>query len=52
MKILSDIISEYNDKVHGSQSLIISRNLISFYFEVNEGKREEVNINSIILYQI
>jgi hypothetical protein len=45
-EILSDIVSEYNGKVHGSQSHIISGNNISLivYFEVPaEGnKREEV----------
>jgi hypothetical protein len=35
---------EYNGKVHGSQSHIISNNTISLvvYYEVPEGKREEV----------
>ncbi len=43
-EILSDIVSEANGKVHGSQSHIISANTISLivYFEVPEGKREEV----------
>ena len=53
-EILSDIVSEYNGKVHGSQSHIVSANTISLivYFEVPEGKREEVKIrfkNSIIV---
>ena len=52
-EILSDIVSEYHGKVHGSQSHIISNNLISLivYFEVPEGKREEVKqkfSNSIV----
>ena len=43
-EMLSDIVSEYNGKVHGSQSHIVSANTISLivYFEVPEGKREEV----------
>jgi hypothetical protein len=42
-EILSDIVSEYNGKVHGSQSHV-NNNIISLvvYFEVPEGKREEV----------
>ena len=42
-EILSDIVTEYNGKVHGSQSHI-NGNIISLvvYFEVPEGKREEV----------
>jgi hypothetical protein len=53
-EILSDIvITEYNGKVHGSQSHIINNNLISLvvYFEVPEGKREEVKqkFNNFIL---
>jgi hypothetical protein len=45
-EMLSDIVSEYNGKVHGSQSHIVSANTISLivYFEVPEGKREEVKI--------
>lgn len=37
-------MSEYNGKVHGSQSHIVSANTISLivYFEVPEGKRDEV----------
>ena len=45
-EILSDIVNQYNGKVHGSQSHIIANNLISLivYYEVPaEGnKREEV----------
>jgi hypothetical protein len=43
-EILSDIVTEYNGKVHGSQSHILPNNSISLvvYFEVPEGKREEV----------
>jgi hypothetical protein len=55
-EILSDIVSEYNGKVHGSQSHIINgnNNIISLvvYYEVPEGKREEVKQqfkNSIIV---
>ena len=42
-EILSDIVTEYNGKVHGSQSHI-NGNIISLivYFEVSEGKREMV----------
>ncbi len=42
-EILSDIVTEYQGKVHGSQSMI-NGNLISLvvYYEVPEGKREEV----------
>ena len=42
-ELLSDIVSEYNGKVHGSQSHI-NGNIISLvvYFEVPEEKREEV----------
>lgn len=52
-EILSDIVSEANGKVHGSQSHIISgSNNISLvvYFEVPEGKREEVKhkFNNVI----
>lgn len=56
-EILSDIVSEANGKVHGSQSHIISgSNNISLvvYCEVPEGKREEVKQrfkNSIIVLQ-
>ena len=50
-EILSDIVSEYNGKVHGSQSHI-NGNLISLivYFEVPEGKRNEVKqkLNNMI----
>jgi hypothetical protein len=55
-EILSDIVIEYQGKVHGSQSHI-NNNIISLvvYFEVPEGKREEVkrkfNNNIIILQQ-
>ena len=42
-EILNDIVTEYNGKVHGSQSHI-NGNIISLvvYYEVPEGKREEV----------
>ena len=41
---MSDIVSEANGKVHGSQSHIIQENFLSLivYYEVPEGKREEV----------
>jgi len=43
-EILSDIVTEHNGKVHGSQSHMISNNSMSLivYYEVPEGKREEV----------
>jgi hypothetical protein len=45
-EILTDIVTEYNGKVHDSQSYVVANNLISLvvYFEVPaEGnKREEV----------
>ena len=43
-EVLSDIVTEYIGKVHGSQSLIIQNNSISLvvYYEVHEGKRDEV----------
>jgi hypothetical protein len=42
-ELLSDIVSEYQGKVHGSQSHILPNNTISLivYFEVPEGKRDE-----------
>lgn len=44
MEILSDIVTEYNGKVHGSQSHMIANNNIFLvvYYEVPEGKRNEV----------
>jgi hypothetical protein len=53
-EILSDIvITEYQGKVHGSQSHI-NNNIISLvvYFEVPEGKRDEVKkkFNSHFVY--
>ena len=44
-EILSDIVSEANGKVHGSQSHIIAgNNSISLivYYEVSEGQRDEI----------
>ena len=43
-EVLSDLVTEHNDKVHGSQSHIISANSISLivYYEVPLGNREEV----------
>jgi hypothetical protein len=43
-EILSDIVTEASGKVHGSQSHIVASNNISLvvYFEVPEGKREEI----------
>jgi hypothetical protein len=51
-EILSDIVTEYNGKVHGSQFHIITNNelRIIVYYEIPEGKREEVKqrFNTII----
>ena len=43
-ELLSDIVTEYNGKVHGSQSHILPNNTISIvvYYEVPLGQREEV----------
>jgi hypothetical protein len=43
-EILSDIVTEVNGKVHGSQSHFNGNNSLSLivYYEVPEGKREEV----------
>ena len=45
-EILSDIVSEYNGKVHGSQSHIVTanNNTISLivYYEGPEGQRDKV----------
>ena len=56
-EILSDIvITEYNGKVHGSQSHILQNNSMSLivYYEIpaGEGKREEVKqrFNNSIIY--
>ena len=58
-EILSDIVTEYNGKVHGSQSHVIAPDntlQLIVYYEVPEGKREEVkqrfNKFSINLYSI
>ena len=53
-EILSDIVSEANGKVHGSQSHIVAPDntlQLIVYYEVPEGKREEVKrkfSNSIV----
>jgi hypothetical protein len=42
-ELLSDIVSEYNGKVHGSQSHVNDNNIsLIVYYEILEGKREEV----------
>jgi hypothetical protein len=43
-EILSDIVSEANGKVHGSQSHIVTANVISLivYYEVSEGQRDVI----------
>ena len=42
-EILSDIVTEYGEKVHDSQSHIIAINNMQLvvYYEVPDGKREE-----------
>jgi hypothetical protein len=42
--VLADLIKEYNDKTHGSQSHILANNFIQIivYYEIPEGKREEI----------
>ena len=41
-EILSDIVTEVNGKVHGSQSYVNGNNIsLVVYYEVPEGKREE-----------
>jgi hypothetical protein len=53
-EILSDIVSEYNGKVHGSQSHIVANNnsmQLIVYYEVPLGMRDEVKnkfSNSIV----
>jgi hypothetical protein len=51
-EILSDIVSESNGKVHGSQSHIINANVMSLviYYEVPEGQRDAIKhkFNSFI----
>ena len=54
-EILSDIVTEYNVKVHGSQ-YHVNGNIISLivHYEVPEDKREEVKTrfkNSILVLQ-
>ncbi len=42
-EILSDIVSEYNGKVHGFQSHIVPNNIqLIVYYEVPLGQRDEV----------
>ena len=43
-EILSDIITEYNGKIHGSQSQNVSNNSMQLivYYEVPLGQRDEV----------
>jgi len=54
-EILSDIVTEYNGKIHGSQSHIVNveNNSISLivYYEVPEGQRDQVKqkFNNFIL---
>jgi hypothetical protein len=52
-EILSDIVSEANGKVHGSQSHIVNANVISLivYYEVPEGQRDAIKqkFNSFII---
>jgi hypothetical protein len=43
-EVLTDLIKEYNGKIHGSQSHILASNSIQLivYYEVPEGMREEI----------
>ncbi|HJT84152.1 MAG TPA: hypothetical protein VJ697_06690 [Nitrososphaeraceae archaeon] len=42
-EILSDIVTKYQGKVHGSQSSVNGSNIsLIVYYEVPEGKREEL----------
>ena len=60
-KIISDIVTEYNDKVHGSQSYITQDNSIQLivYYEVSDRKKEvkrkfekcAINLYSITIEQ-
>ncbi|HEX6294354.1 MAG TPA: hypothetical protein VFZ46_04315 [Nitrososphaeraceae archaeon] len=60
-EILSDIVTKYNGKVHGSQSHIMQDNSIELivYYEVPDGKREvkrkfekgTINLYSITIEQ-
>ena len=55
-EILSDIVSEHNGKVHGSQSHIVASNLISLivYYEVPQGQRDEAKrkFENIVLISV
>ena len=45
-EILSDIVTEYNGKVHGSQSHVNGNNIsLVVYYEVPVGQRDEVKRN-------
>ena len=45
-EILSDIVTEYNGKVHGSQSHVNGNNVsLVVYYEVPVGQRDEVKRN-------
>ena len=42
-EILSDIVSEYNGKVHGSQSHVNGNSIsLVIYYEVLDGMRDEI----------
>ena len=42
-EILSDVVTEYNGKVHGSQSTVNGNNVsLIVYYEVPEGLRNQV----------
>jgi hypothetical protein len=42
-EVLSDIVSEYNGKVHGSQSHVNGNSIsLVIYYEVPDGMRDEV----------
>ena len=45
-EILSDLVTEYQGKVHGSQSHFVTNGIsLIVYFEVPEGKREQIKQN-------
>ncbi|HET8792841.1 MAG TPA: hypothetical protein VFM31_03525 [Nitrososphaeraceae archaeon] len=45
-EILSDLVTEYQGKVHGSQSHFVANGIsLIVYFEIPEGKREQIKQN-------
>jgi hypothetical protein len=49
--VLVDLIKEYNGKTHGSQSHVLANDFIQIivYYEIPEGKREEIKEKLMIL---